>query len=315
VTIDIHGHITSPELLARFPMPPSLGDVDGMIEQKAALGITTTIVGSPVGAGTMVPIPGRDNYDQPVDQLTAFHDWVAEAVRDHPGRLLAYAYTNPFGGDDELELAAARLRQDEFVGLIANTSVRGEYLGTDRADSFFAMAAQHHAPILLHPPAEPVGSKSLANVGLIEHVARPCDVTTGIAAIVFAGWLDKYPDLQLIAATAGGALALLAEKLDLAHARAPVDNGGGPPSATLRRVYVDTATPSEPALLAALQTFGADRLLFGTDAPPLTSPLAAALGAVARLPVTARDKDRILGGNACRVFGLELPGSDDTREA
>ena len=53
----------------------------------------------------------------------------------------------------------------------------------------------------------------------------------------------------------------------------------------------------------------------GTDAPPLTSPLATALGAVARLPVTARDKDRILGGNACRVFGLELPGSDDTREA
>ena len=43
------------------------------------IGVTTTIVGSPVGAGTMVPVPGLDNYDQPADKLNAFQDWVARA--------------------------------------------------------------------------------------------------------------------------------------------------------------------------------------------------------------------------------------------
>ena len=64
-------------------MPPALADVEGMVEKKAALGIDLTIVGSPVGFGTMVPVPGLDPYSQPLDQLKSFHDWLAETVEAH----------------------------------------------------------------------------------------------------------------------------------------------------------------------------------------------------------------------------------------
>ena len=322
MTVDIHGHVTSPELFKRFPMPPSLADIDGMIEAKAALGITMTVVGSPVGAGTMVPVPGLDNYEQPADALEAFHEWLAETVRAHPRHLRAYAYVNPYGGDDQLDRAAKRLSQAEFTGLIVNSSVKGSFLGEPRADSFFAMAAEHDVPVLLHPPAEPAGSRALANLGLIEHVARPCDVALGVAAIIFAGWLEKYPSLRLVAATGGGALPLLAEKLDLVAARPPGPPGGrpgGPPAVTLtskpsellRRIYVDTATPSRAALAAAIGTFGAGQVLFGTDSPPLAAPLEAALDSVAALPETvasAADKAAILGQNASKLFRLEEQG-------
>lgn len=229
MTIDIHGHVTSPELFKRFPMPPSLADIDGMIEQKAALGIDLTIVGSPVGAGTMVPVPGLDNYAQPADQLDCFHEWVAETVRKHADHLRGYAYVNPFAQDDSLVRAAKRLAQDEFVGLIVNTSVRGEYLGSPRAEEFFALAAEADVPVLLHPPAEPVGAAAMhGHLGLIEHVARPCDVTSGVASILFAGWPDRFPTLKLIVANAGGSLPLLREKLDLAQQRAGAPHNGGP---------------------------------------------------------------------------------------
>jgi predicted TIM-barrel fold metal-dependent hydrolase len=324
VTVDIHGHVTSPELFKRFPMPPSLADIDGTIEAKAALGITMTVVGSPVGAGTMVPVPGLDNYDQPADALEAFHEWLAQTVRAHPRRLRAYVYVNPYGGEDQLDRAAKRLAQPEFAGLIVNSSVKGEFLGEPRADSFFAMAAEHNVPVLLHPPAEPAGSRALGHLGLIEHVARPCDVALGVAAIIFAGWLEKYPSLRVIAATGGGALPLLAEKLDLAHARRSGPPGGaggvgGPgakpavtliskPSELLRRVYVDTATPSQAALAAAIGTFGAGQVLFGTDSPPLAAPLESALDTVGSLPETvasAADKAAILGATANTLFRLE----------
>jgi predicted TIM-barrel fold metal-dependent hydrolase len=317
MTIDVHGHVTSPELFQRFPMPKSLADIDGMIEQKAALGITMTIVGSPVGAGTMVPVAGLDNYDQPVGQLEAFHDWVAETVQTHHHHLRAYAYLNPLADSASLERARKRLAQDEFVGLIVNTSVRAEYLGSAQADEFFALADETGKPVLLHPPAEPVGAASLGDLGLIEHVARPCDVTMGVAAILFAGWLEKYPSLKLIVPNAGGALSLLREKLDLAYqrsraggpptGRAPAEQPvtSTPPGELLSRLYVDTATPSHTALTAAHAVFGPSHMLFGTDSPPLTAPLDASRASIDELALSEKDRDGVLADNATALFGLE----------
>src|SRR5262245_32149764 len=128
MTIDVHGHVTPPELLKKFPMPPSLGDIDGMVERKAALGLATTVVGSPVGAGTMLPVPGIDNYAQSPDSLEGFHEWVAETVRERPGQLVGYVYVNPLAGSASVARAAEWLRCAEFAGLIVNTSIRGEFL-------------------------------------------------------------------------------------------------------------------------------------------------------------------------------------------
>jgi aminocarboxymuconate-semialdehyde decarboxylase len=288
-------------------MPPSLADVDGMIERKTALGIGMTIVGSPVGAGTMVPVPGLDNYAQPSSQLEAFHEWVADLVRAHPRHLRAYVYVNPFGGTDELDRAAKRLAQPEFVGLIANTSVQGEYLG-ERAEQFFALASETSSPVLLHPPAEPVGAAAMrGHLGLIEHIVRPCDITSGVAAILLAGWLDRYPRLKLIAPNAGAALSLLREKLDLAQRRAGAEQADAiAASARLRDIYVDTATPSALGLSASVDVFGSGRVLFGTDSPPLSAPLADALAMVGQLDLAADERDRILGGNARELFGLDV---------
>jgi aminocarboxymuconate-semialdehyde decarboxylase len=304
MTIDVHGHITSPELFKRFPMPPALADVEGMIEARAEAGITTTIVGSPVGAGTMVPVPGLDNYAQPADRLDAFHEWLARTVDEHRPYLRGYVYVNPLGGEQELAAAEKWLAEDAFAGLIASTSVHGEYLSSPRAEEFFALADRRSCPVLLHPPAEPVGTSAMnGHLGLVEHVARPCDITAGVAALLFAGWLEKYPGLKLIVPNAGASLPLLAEKLDLAQQRGG-GPAGGPASELLRKLYVDTATPSALSLAAAVSVFGADHVLFGTDSPPLAAPLSRALDMVAGLDA---DTGRILHGNARALFGLEEP--------
>jgi predicted TIM-barrel fold metal-dependent hydrolase len=301
MTIDVHGHVTPPELLKKFPMPPVLGDVDGMVARKAALGITTTVVGSPVGYGTMLPVPGMDNYAQEPASLARFHEWVAETVRDKAGALTGYVYANPFSAGD-VQAAEDLLRLPEFTGLIVNSSVRGEFLNDSRTDDFFAMASAAGAPVLLHPPAVPVAADAMKAVGAIEHVVRPCDITMGVAAVLLAGRLQRFPGLKLIAPNAGGALALLREKLDMAQRR---DNVDGPPVSTqLRQIYVDTATPSLPALRAALEVFGADRMLFGTDSPPLATPLDAALDMVDQLGLSEVDKAKVLGGNAAELFGI-----------
>ena len=327
--VDAHGHITHPELLKRYPMPPVLGDIEGMLDRKSEAGIDVTVVGSPVGFGTMSK-RGHDNYAQPMDELKEFHDWLAETVRKYSPRLAAYAYTNPFGSEELLDYTAQTVRDGGFVGLIVNTSVKGEYLDSKRADPFFEMANEVGKPIFLHPPAEPVGSDSLADFRLVEQVGRFMDVTVGLAALVFGGRLEQYPDLRFVAATAGGAISLLAGRLDSAYAPrhwgGPPKGGDGPPSGRppmaqfenkiseppskfLASVYVDTANSSVPNHLANLELMGADHLLFGSDSPPLSTPLPAAIATVENLPISDQEKRQILEGNARRLFGLDSAAS------
>ncbi len=308
--VDVHGHVTHPELFKRFPMPPALADIEGMLEQKAQLGIDLTIVGSPVGFGTMMPVPGLDNYAQPIDQLKSFHDWLALTVTEHAGRLAAYAYTNPFGGLELLEQTARTVREGGFVGLIVNSSVQGEYLDSERADDFFEMAAELDLPVFLHPGAEPVGSGSVADFRLVEQVSRFFDVAVSLATLAVAGRLEQYPNLKLVAATAGGGVSLIHNRIDLAQRSRPPADGviraevARSPSEYLRNVYVDTANLNPQIHLANLAFMGPERMLFGTDSPPMSTPLEAAIAMVDDLPISDEERRNVLEGNARRLFAL-----------
>ncbi|MFF9769111.1 amidohydrolase family protein [Streptomyces sp. NPDC014636] len=312
--IDIHGHLSPPEAAKRFPMPPSLTDVDGMLAARAEAGIDLTIIGSPVGAGAMARVPGVDNYAQPRDRLRGFHSWMSGLIRKFPDQLRGYVYANPFGDDDHLEGVRETLADPAFVGLITTSSVHGELLGSPRADSFFALAAEAEVPVLVHAPAEPVGTERVDGIGFVEQIGRFGDVTMGMAMIAFAGWLDKYPGLRLIGATGGGAMALLPERLQTAarprHWAGGAPPAGGPeapsadPAAALRRMYVDTSPFSAAHLSLNAEVLGPERMLFGTDSPPMAAPLEDFVHLIEKLPLDKASQQLILGGNAEALFDL-----------
>lgn len=77
-----------------------------------------------------------------------------------------------------------------------------------------------------------------------------------------------------------------------------------PPSTFLQRVYVDTANFNVPNQLANLQVMGAEHMMFGSDSPPLATPLQAAIDLVNGLPISDEEKQRIFSGNARRLFRL-----------
>ena len=78
-----------------------------------------------------------------------------------------------------------------------------------------------------------------------------------------------------------------------------------PPSAYARRIWVDTVAFWAPALRAALDTYGVDKVMLGSDTPPLPFPLARCVQNVRDLGLPPHEEAAVLGDNAVALFRLQ----------
>jgi aminocarboxymuconate-semialdehyde decarboxylase len=89
--------------------------------------------------------------------------------------------------------------------------------------------------------------------------------------LVYAGYLERWPELKLIAHHSGGTVPMVAGRLKGLEGAGPeaeqvAERLKHEPLAYLRRFYADTANFGNPiALRAALDFFGPEHVLFGTD--------------------------------------------------
>jgi aminocarboxymuconate-semialdehyde decarboxylase len=125
-----------------------------------------------------------------------------------------------------------------------------------------------------------------------------------VARCIYDGFLDRYPNLKLIAAHGGGALPYLVGRLDICWHNIPAAAAKTkqPPSVYMRRIYVDSVVFQQSVLNLAVEVCGPDNVLYGSDYPHTIGDMAGCLARVNTLPGETRDKVR--GGNAERIFRL-----------
>jgi aminocarboxymuconate-semialdehyde decarboxylase len=96
-----------------------------------------------------------------------------------------------------------------------------------------------------------------------------CAVEDTIAAaqLIVAGIPSRYPALKIIVSHLGGGLPMLLQRMDNQVGWAAPDMPE-PPSVAARHLWYDTVGHGYlPALRCAVEAFGADRLVLGTDFP------------------------------------------------
>jgi len=175
----------------------------------------------------------------------------------------------------------------------------------------FARAAELGAAVFVHP-WDMMGESRMRKYWLPWLVGMPAEVSLAICSVIFGGVLERLPRLRIAFAHGGGAFAGTFGRIEHGfHARpdlVAVDNPH-PPSAYLKRIYVDSLVHDARAFRLVLDLFGAERVALGSDYPfPLgESPPGALIDALG-LPATVRD--RLRSGTALEWLGRDAGAYD-----
>ena len=233
------------------------------------------------------------------------NDTIAAIVARHPDRFLG-AGGLPLQAPDlavkELERCAATLR---FPVVEVGGNVEGKDLDDASLASVWEAAASLGVAVFVHPQAPVAGQPRVAKQNLTQVIGFPLETALTMSRIVFGGVLDRWPRLKWLFAHGGGAFAYILPRLDhgwrvMEEARSVIAE---PPSAYAKRVWVDTLTLSPRVLTFALETFGPERIMVGSDYPfKLGSD--DPVGALAPLAFDATTRARLTRENARDFLGL-----------
>jgi aminocarboxymuconate-semialdehyde decarboxylase len=232
------------------------------------------------------------------------NDDMAAAERRYPQRirwLCSLPWEYPQSAINELK----RSLGSGAVGVMVLANIDGRSLTDPHLAPIWQAIDDRGLPVLVHPSAPPgTAELDLSAFNLIASVGFMFDTTLAFARMIFDGFLDRYPNLKLIASHAGATLPFLAGRLDqcfdkMSAARAKIAE---PPSQYLRRIYYDSVTYCIEALKLCLEVGGADKVMYGSDYPHNIGDMGGCLARVDSLPPGEREAVR--GGNATRLFRL-----------
>ena len=285
-----------------YPLLPGLVDLDGHLARMEAQGISTRLLS--------VPPPGVAGLSR-ADSIAVARDANDELAALSPstgGRLRGLAVLplqHPDAAADEL-LRAAGLG---LAGAQLLSNAEGRPLDGPEYHALFAAAAENDVTLVIHPTL-PIDRAAVDAAGLMTTLGFLFDTTACVARLVVSGVYDRHPDLKLLLPHVGSTIPLLLGRFDYEFELMGIDLPfPGRPSEHLRRLYVDCVRESPSALRLAVETFGADRIMFGSDEPFWAAERSVQTLDAAQLSAT--DVELIRSGTARVLFGLTGTRRDD----
>lgn len=258
---------------------PQWIDVDLRVQQLDKYGIDLQVVTSSVAMDSN-KLPG----DAPAQlaYARALNDNMARMMEDSKGRLLTIG-TVPLGsfeqgGRQEMERAIKSLG---LKGVNLPSNLNGKALALPEFEPFWAQVAEMDVPVYFHPwntAQMGIGGREYV---IIHSLGHPFETALTLCRLVFSGVMERYPTLKIVNHHGGGMIPFFLGRinetyLDYIDERDATENKrrrtdlvmAKPLFDYFSRFYVDTAVGgSTPAIRCAYEVFGADRLLFATDAP------------------------------------------------
>jgi predicted TIM-barrel fold metal-dependent hydrolase len=323
--IDIHRHIAHPRLitnLASFPRelfldefqaqsnaaslpPPALSDIDVQLREQDRVGITRGVLNHPFPLADLKPQAGGVAHEM----AAVINNDLAMVVAKHPDKLDFLASVHPFepGFAQETDRSLTELGAK---GLALTTSYAGRWLDDRALDPFWEYVQQRDVVLFLHPPLNPIWLPPNDRYPLQEMIYRPFDEVTSVTRMIFSGVFDRYPRLKVVLTFAGAGIMNLFGRLDYAYQVGSPTAAEGmcrrqPSSYIQTNLYVELGMAFSPTTVQqAINLFGSDRVLFGTDYP--VGEIEEQLAIVKGLDLNPGVMEQLLWKNSQALFHLDI---------
>jgi aminocarboxymuconate-semialdehyde decarboxylase len=241
-----------------------------------------------------------------------WNDEMAGAQHRHAGRLWASALIpmqDPRAAMDELERATAKLG---LMGVnVPGTIGRDGRIDHPSLEPFYDRVEQLGIPIFMHPTD--AGFQDILdgyNGALYNSLGRVIDVSVAAYRLVLSGIMERHPNLKVVVSHTGGALPYQAGRMDKNSGRAKLPRK---PSEYLRRMFTDTVQPHALGMRLAIEFYGVDHVMYGSDYPCWDPK--AALQILDECGISAADQEKIFYANARRNLGLKDPVPAKSKQA
>jgi len=186
----------------------------------------------------------------------------------------------------------------------------GESLSSPRFDPFWAKAQELDVPVFMHP----TGATNIVREGALDGpgdlnniIGNPLETTVFLSDLIFNGTLDRFPQLKICAAHAGGFLPSYLGRTEVAcevRSRANCSNRKSPSDYLKDQISIDSMIFSSEGLRHLVAEVGVNQIVYGSDTPfnwPDTIDI------IANAPfLNSKEKRAILGGNLTRLLRLAI---------
>ncbi|MGE0627680.1 MAG: amidohydrolase family protein [Hyphomicrobiaceae bacterium] len=290
--VALEEHFTVPSLVSRIPeeakikrgfrprtvlpghkspldLLPDLGEE--RLSAMDAAGITVQVISMSAAGADLV------DGQAGVDLAAALNDVLAGAVKKHPDRFAGFAHLpmrSPDACARELERAVKQLG---FHGAMINGTCEDKFLDDPRYDSLLAAAAALDVPIYIHPSLAPEAVRNTYYSNLPGSASTAIE-TAGwgwhsetaihVLRLVLSGALDKHRNLKVVIGHMGEGLPVMLARIDDVSAPHVRHLSRTISQTILDQVWITTSGVfTQPPLVAALMTFGLDRIMFSVDYP------------------------------------------------
>jgi len=298
-----------PNGVSPLDLLPEIGE--RRLQSMDEAGITMQVLSNSGPGADLVPGP------EGVAIAREMNDHLAAAIARHPKRFAGFAAL-PLQSPEAAAVELARcVKELGFLGALVNGTTEGRFLDHPSYDDVLAAAVELDVPIYVHPHIPPEAVRHAYYADLPTGAGRVLE-TAGwgwhsetaihLLRMVLSGALDRHPRLKLIIGHMGEMLPMMLARADEVFAL-DVDHLKRPISQTiLDQVWLTTSGIfTEPPFLAALLTFGIDRIMFSVDYPYAPNVNGRAL--LDRLSLSPADLAKLTHRNADALLKLKAaPG-------